>query len=242
YAVGADHAVWRERRGLCAGLRWNAALVARKLHETAQHLNEAAGDRKVGPRSLRSDVEQDQRALPLPQASYQRRSVGKACPGAIDNVGRRLRQHLPRYGDFRRRREIGEGADGWKLRYRLRCRPGQGAAETAFAHAKAHGKKILVIAGRGEPGTGEANQHAAFLDPLDQPWPRLFGDGAYIRHDDHGRLAVENLRNGLSEVGTARFHEIGKGRKRPADVVKRRKKGLRLVGIQLRKKADPAAF
>ena len=48
----------------CAfGTGGGRALVARQLHQPAQHLDEAAGDRQVRPGRLRRDVEEHERAL-----------------------------------------------------------------------------------------------------------------------------------------------------------------------------------
>ena len=168
-AVGCDHAVGRQRGGGGFGVGDRRALVARQLHDAAQHLDETARDRQVRPCRLRRDVEQHQRALARFGAGHQRRAVGKRRPGALDDVGGRLGQYLPRDGDLARRREVGKRAGLRELGDRLRRRPGQRAAHRAFAGAQADRQQVFIIAGGGQPRTGKAHQRAALLDPVDQP-------------------------------------------------------------------------
>ena len=113
-------------------------------------------------------------------------------------------------------RQIGEGAVRREIGDRLRLGPGQRAAERALAVAQAHRQQLVVVAGGGEPRAGEADQRAAVLDPVDKLFARGVRDGADIGHDDHRRLLLEDLRDGVGEVRARRLDQIGEGLQRAA--------------------------
>ena len=124
----------------------------------------------------------------------------------------------------------------------LRRGPGQRAAHRALAKAQANRKQLLVIAGRGETRSREADQRAAVLEPVDQQRPRRVGNGADIGHDDHRGLLLEKLRDGFGEIGARWLDQIGERLQGAANVIKRRQQGLRLIGFRLRQQADAAAL
>ena len=243
-AIGRDHAVGREGSPPSSALcRRRLALIARQLHDAAQHLDEGAGDRQVRPGRLGRDVEQDERALAARRAGDQRRAVGKARPGALGDVGRGFGQHLPRHGHLgRRRRGRRRGRSAGKSVHGLRFGPGQGAAERALAGAQAHRQEIVVVAGGRQPRAGKAHQRAAVFDPVDQLRARTIGNGADIGHDDHRRLLGDEVGDGDDEIGLAAVDRSAKGCERVADVVERRQERLRLVGLGLRQQTDAAAL
>ena len=182
-----------------------------------------------------SGVTWNSTSVPLSRrvAGDQRRAVGEARPGALDDVGRRLGQHLPRRPSPRsaaagRRtgRSAGNSVD------RLRRRPGQRAAQRALAEAQPHRQQVLVIAGGGKPRAGEAHQRAAVLRPSrSAACARLSGmvptsAMTIIAGFCSSSCGIASARSGLG--GST---EIGEGLQRAADVVERRQQRLRLVGL-----------
>ena len=149
-----------------ADLGFRGAL-ARRIgfgHDSTQHVDEQARQRQIRPGRVGGDVEQHDEAFAAPLGGDERGAVGEARPGLLGQSGLRLGEHLARNGDFVRRGEAEEWAARLERRDMLGRFPGQRAAEQASAAAK-RGRSQRVVAG-GEPGAGEAQQHAAAVEKL----------------------------------------------------------------------------
>ena len=242
-AVGCDHAVGRQRGDLAFGVGGDGALVARKLHDAAQHLDEAAGDRQVRPCRLRRDVEEHQRALLAPRAGDQRRAVGKARPGALDDVGGRLGQHLPRDRDLARRRRgrangppAGNSVTGCGVvqdsappieRSPRRRRTGSRSSSLPAAASREPAKRTSV-----PPFLTQSTSCARAASGMVPTSAMTIIAGFCSRS-----CGIASARSGLD--GSTRS---AKGCSARRDVVERRQQRLRLVGLGLRQQADAAAL
>ena len=135
-------------------------------------------------------MDQHQPAVAPPGGGHQRRAVVQPCPGALGQIERGLGQHLPAdlhiggHGQTEERAVCGE-------RRQLRgTAPRQRAADGPVASAQPDRQQRVAHAGiAGEPGTGEAQQHTAALDPT-KNGIRGGGSGAgAIGNGENGQLA-----------------------------------------------------
>ena len=122
---------------------------------------------------------------------------------------------------------------------RLRLVPAQAAAERAAAAAKLHRHEIVV--GAGEARAGETHQHAAVLDPGDEPVARLARDIADVGQHDHRQVLLDEAAHrvgGRRHVGEP---HVGERVERAGQVIGRGEQRLRGVGGRAGDDADGAA-
>ena len=211
---------------------------AGEADDAPEHVDEAAGQRQVRPARVGGDVEQHDHALAALGRGDQRRAVGERRPGAVDQAGFRLGQHLPRDGHVVRHRHAAERAfarEGGEL---LRLFPAQAAAEDAAAAAQLHRHQIVV--GGGEPRAGEAHQHAAVLDPGGEPVARLARDVADIGQHDHRHVLLDEAPHRLGGRGDLGEPHVGERIERARQIVGRGEQRLRGVGGRAGDDADGA--
>ena len=212
---------------------------AGEADHAAEHLDEAAGQRQIGPARVGGDVEQHDHSLAALGGGDQRRAVGERRPGALGEAGFRLGQHLARDVDVLRHRHVAERAFLREGGERLRLVPAQAAAERAAAAAKLHRHEIVV--GAGEAGAGETHQHAAVLDPGDEPVARLARDVADIGQHDHRHVLLDEAPHrigGRRDVGEP---HVGERVERARQIIGRGEQRLRGVGGRAGDDADGAA-
>ena len=173
---------------------------ARRHGQPLQHAHVQTRQGQGGPFRIGRHMEQHD--LPLPQclARDQGRAVGQSGDGAVGQIGIGLCQHLR--GDlhlFRHRQAI-EGRRGGKGGQRLGVTPAHRAAHGAPALAQAHRHQGVFlqpadVAG-GQPGTGEAQQKAAFFHPVLQGLCLALADPRNIGQHDHIRRGQDHVRQG----------------------------------------------
>ena len=241
-AVGADHPVGRDGDGRLAGIAFgHHTLVARELHDPAQHFDEGAGDRQVRPGGLGRDVEQDNRALSARGTSDKRRAIAQCRPGALHDVGIGFSQHLPRHGHVLWRCQAGKAAGFRQAGDGLRLGPGERSAERTLTGAQTDRQQAVILAGGSHARPGETHERSAAFHEGGELLACLVRDNADIGHDDDGRFLLDQFGNRGIKLGLGRFHDIGKFAERAPDVEKRREQRLGAVGIGRGQQADAAA-
>ena len=121
---------------------------------------------------------------------------------------------------------------------RLRRAPGQRSAKGPAAATQSDGKQLVSTLL--EPRTGKADENAARFEPRVELFLGARDQLADIGKHDGRHLAVDQLVHGRRDVGLIWRYDVGVGRERALDVVKRREQGLRgLLGFA-RDDADPA--
>jgi hypothetical protein len=214
---------------------------AGELHHAAQHVDEMAGNRQVGPAGLGGDMEQHDPAGAALAGCHQRSAVSKAGPGARGKIRRWLGQNLAANGNVAGRRQSGKGSGRRIGGQRLRLDPGERATKLAFALAEQDRQQLAVGRRRSQPWSGKADQCAAALDPFVKRCADILGQGADIRHDDHRRRLGQQFRNGCGHLLVAGFDQVGIGGECAVDIVERREQGLGDVSGLSRYQRHPAA-
>ena len=222
-AVAVEQAIGRNQlRGGIGTLA--AAGGGREGDDSPQHVDEGARKRQVRPARVGGDVEEDQPALAGLGGGDQRRAVGERRPGAVGECPVGFGKNLARDGDVVGHGEACERALVGKARQRLRCLPGQAAAERAVAAAQ--GDRDQRVGGGGQPGSGEAHEDAAVAHPFGHRVLDIGGQVADVGHGDHRDVAVDQRRHGHGGVGLVRVAHVGEGLDGARDVVERRKQRL----------------
>ena len=217
-----------------------AARGAGERHGPPQHIDEDAGDRQVRPGRIGGDVEQDDQAAPAPRRGHQRRAVGERCPGAFRQLSVRLGQHLARDRHVVGHREIVERPFAREAAELLRLLPGKRAAEHAAAAPQPHRHEIVVV-GRRQARPGEADQHAALVDPARQPLARSRHDGADVgKHQQRDALIDETVDRFARRSALGDPH-VGERPERARQIIGRRQQRLRRIGGGARDHADRPA-
>ena len=221
--------------GLARGLRWlrgclrlargHIDLARPHVHGAAKHLHEQAGQRQVRPIGIRRHMEQHDPAVAPARRGDEGRAVGEPRPDlrirGDGGIGEDLAVDLHVIGDG----EAAERACRLEGRERLRRAPGERPAKLPSAAAKRDGKQL--IATLLEARTGEANQHAAGLEPALE---LLLGAGdelADIGENDGRDLVLDQLVHAHRDIGFGRRHHIGVRRKRALHIIEWREERLR---------------
>ena len=87
---------------------------------------------------------------------------------------------------------------------------------------------------------GEAHQCAAAFHPLDHGGARSCRHGADVCHHDHGRSLLDDLGDGLGQIGTGGSDDVGVGLECAVDVVQRGEQRLCCVALCLRDECHAA--
>ena len=177
--------------------------------------------------------------LPFAEAARgdERRAVSEARPDAhlVGEEGR-IGEDLAIHRDIRRDLEAGEQARIFERCERLRRRPRQRAAKCPTAGAKADREEI--VAALFQSRTGEADEHATFIDPFADARLQLAGERADVRHNDDRRLLLERAVDRAREARILLTDEFGERRECPVDVVEGGQQRLRLLAALARDEGD----
>ena len=173
-----------------------------EFDQAAEHVDEQAGERQVGPVGIGGDVEQHDAAGAARGVGDQGRAVGEASPGRLGEVHAGGGEDLAGDADLGGYGEAGEGGGRREGGEAGGLAPGHRATQLAIAFEqfdREQGVRAL-----GGFGAGEADEEAAFVDPVGQQvalW--AVGDDA-VREDEDGDFARQ-------QGGEFAFAEFGGG-------------------------------
>ena len=156
----------------------------------------------------------------------------------LGEAGVRLGQHLAGDRHVGRHRHAGERAvapEGGEL---LRLLPAQAAAENAAAAAQLHRHEV-VVGGR-EPRSGEADQHAAVVDPARQLAALLVRDRSDVGQNDHRHALLDEHADRLRGRSALAEPHVGERSERAREKVGGGEQRLRRVGGRAGDDADRA--
>ncbi len=167
-------------------------------------------------------------AAAAPGRGYEWRAVGKRRPCALDEKAVGLGQHLTLHDHVVRYVEIVERSFAREAAELLRLLPGQRAAKRAAAAAQPDRYETVVGSGKARPG--EANKHAAVIDPFDEAVACGLGEVTDVRQSDHRQALIDKpldcggRRRALGEA------YVGERTKRAREIISGSEKRLRRIG------------
>ena len=172
--------------------------------QALQHLDEEPGQREIRPGRVGGRVDQHQPATLAPFGGHQRRAVGEPRPGLGGKVERGLGKHLAVHPYVGGDGQSGERRAGCEGRERRRLVPRHRAAEHAAAAAQPDRHQVVGVASAvGDARAGEADQHAAGLQPVHQGGPVVADHLGDVGENQHG----ERPRQQLAQFALAHFAE-----------------------------------